>query len=41
MSNKESPTYAALGNTSSQAKAEQTLLEKFTVWFRNFLENAE
>lgn len=41
MSTKEYPSYAALGNTNARTKSQQTLLEKFTLWFRDFLENAE
>lgn len=41
MSIKEYPSYAALGNTNACKKSQQTLLEKFTLWFRDFLENAE
>ncbi|WP_348738335.1 hypothetical protein [Tenacibaculum sp. 190524A02b] len=40
MSRKDFPTYAALGN-NAQAQTRETLIEKFTNWFRNFLENAE
>ena len=41
MSRKEFPTYAALRDNNTQNKAQQSLIEKFTTWFRNFLENAE
>ncbi len=41
MSNKEYPSYAALGNASAHTKSQQSIFEKFTMWFRNFLENAE
>ncbi|WP_408047707.1 hypothetical protein [Tenacibaculum crassostreae] len=41
MSNREYPTYAALGNANARSQAQQSLLEKFAVWFRNFLETAE
>jgi len=41
MNPKEYPSYAALGNNSSSTKSQQSLLEKFTLWFRDFLENAE
>ena len=41
MSSNEFPTYAALGDRNAQKKNQQTLIEKFTSWFRNFLENAE
>ncbi|WP_262509542.1 hypothetical protein [Tenacibaculum holothuriorum] len=40
MSNKQIPTYAALGN-SSHTQTKQSLYEKFATWFRNFLETAE
>ena len=39
MSNKEYPTYAALANANAHKK--QSFYEKFTMWFRDFLENAE
>ncbi|CAL2102679.1 conserved hypothetical protein [Tenacibaculum sp. 190130A14a] len=39
MSNKEFPSYAALGNAHSKTRL--SLYEKFAMWFRNFLENAE
>ncbi len=41
MSSKEFPTYAALSDNKAQNKTQQSLIEKFTTWFRNFLENAE
>ena len=41
MSNREYPTYAALGNANARSQSQQSLLEKFAVWFRNFLETAE
>lgn len=41
MSTKEYPSYAALGNANARSNSQQSLLEKFTMWFRNFLENAE
>ena len=41
MSSNEFPTYAALGDSNAQKQNQQTLIEKFTSWFRNFLENAE
>lgn len=41
MSNKEYPTYAALGNANVRTKPQQSFYEKFTMWFRDFLENAE
>ncbi|SEB67510.1 hypothetical protein SAMN04489761_1408 [Tenacibaculum sp. MAR_2009_124] len=41
MSSKEFPTYTALSENNAQRKAQQSLIEKFTTWFRNFLENAE
>ncbi len=41
MSTKEYPSYAALGNPNSRTKSQQSLIEKFTLWFHNFLENAE
>ncbi len=41
MSNKEYPTYAALGNANARANSQQSFFEKFTMWFRDFLENAE
>ena len=41
MSNKEYPSYAALVSANAHSKSQQSLLEKFTVWFRNFLETAE
>ena len=41
MSTKEHPSYAALGNANARTKSQQSLLEKFTLWFRDFLENAE
>ena len=41
MSRKEFPTYAALSKSNVQEKSQQSLIEKFTTWFRNFLENAE
>ncbi|WP_299125425.1 hypothetical protein [uncultured Tenacibaculum sp.] len=41
MSTKEYPSYAALGNANAQSKSQQSFLEKFTMWFRDFLENAE
>ena len=41
MSPKEYPSYAALGNTNARTKSQQSLLEKFTLWFRDFLESAE
>ncbi|MGG8497267.1 hypothetical protein ACQY1Q_12680 [Tenacibaculum sp. TC6] len=40
MSSKDFPTYAALSD-NTQTKSQQSLVEKFTTWFRNFLENAE
>ncbi|WP_408045271.1 hypothetical protein [Tenacibaculum litopenaei] len=41
MSSKDFPSYAALSDTSAQANSKQTFIERFTDWFRNFLENAE
>jgi hypothetical protein len=41
MSTKEYPTYAALGNPNARTNSQQSLMEKFTLWFRDFLENAE
>ena len=41
MNPKKHPSYAALGNTSARTESQQSLLEKFTSWFRDFLENAE
>ena len=41
MSTKEHPSYAALVNANARNKSQESLLEKFTLWFRNFLENAE
>ena len=41
MSTKEHPSYVALGNTNARTKSQQSLLEKFTLWFRDLLENAE
>ncbi|WGH75340.1 hypothetical protein P8625_14900 [Tenacibaculum tangerinum] len=41
MSTRKFPSYAALGSANAQSKEQQTLLEKFTAWFRNFLETAE
>lgn len=41
MSSNEFPTYASLGDRNAKKKNQQTLIEKFTSWFRNFLENAE
>ncbi len=41
MSNKEYPTYAALGNANARNTTQQSFYEKFTMWFRDFLENAE
>lgn len=41
MSTKEYPSYTALGSANTSKKTEQSLIEKFTMWFRDFLENAE
>ncbi len=41
MSNKEHPSYVALGSANARSQNQQSLLEKFTTWFRNFLETAE
>lgn len=38
---KEYPSYAALSNANARSKTQQTLLQKFALWFRNFLETAE
>lgn len=40
MSNRDYPSYSSLNN-SSQTNSQQTLVERFAYWFRNFLENAE
>ncbi|WP_435264143.1 hypothetical protein [Tenacibaculum sp. nBUS_03] len=41
MSNRDFPSYAALSDNNTQTRPQQTFIEKFTNWFRNFLENAE
>ena len=41
MSNREYPSYAALGSANARSASQQSLLEKFTAWFRNFLQTAE
>ncbi|WP_408024838.1 hypothetical protein [Tenacibaculum sediminilitoris] len=41
MSYREHPSYAALGSANAHSKTQQSLVEKFTSWFRNFLETAE
>ncbi|MEE4000642.1 hypothetical protein V1T75_09855 [Tenacibaculum sp. FZY0031] len=41
MSSREHPSYAALGNANARSESQQSLIEKFTIWFRNFLETAE
>ena len=41
MSTKEYPSYAALGNPNTRTKTQQSFFEKITVWFHDFLENAE
>ncbi len=40
MTSKQSPSYAAL-TSRNDTDTQQTFIEKFTSWFRNFLENAE
>ncbi|MFV0248086.1 MAG: hypothetical protein ACK5H1_03880 [Tenacibaculum sp.] len=42
MNNKDLSNYTSLNDKKPLPKAQQqSFLEKFTVWFRNFLENAE
>ncbi|CAM1355882.1 MULTISPECIES: hypothetical protein [Tenacibaculum] len=41
MSSREHPSYAALGSANARSESQQSLVEKFTIWFRNFLETAE